>query len=230
MKKSYYAIIPANVRYDKELTPNAKLLYGEITALCNEKGFCWAGDSYFTELYGVSRATVQRWFKQLETKGYIEREVVYKEGTKSIDKRYTYLTSTYTQKQDNPMLKNETTPMLKNETVNITSINNTKEYIYTLFHFWNKKEIIKHRKMNKTMESHMNARLQEYSFEELKKAIDNYSTILKSNEFYWSHKWSLQDFMKPNNVTRFVDDADPLNNYRSKNGKRKRKLIERIDF
>lgn len=120
--RGYYAIIPAHVRYDKDLTDGAKLLYGEITALCNEKGFCWASDTYFMDLYKVSRSTVQRWFKQLESKGYIKRVIKYKDGSKEIEQRYTYLC-------DNPMLKNETTPMLKNETDNITDINNEEEEI-----------------------------------------------------------------------------------------------------
>ena len=33
---NYYAIIPATVRYDKDLKPAEKLLYGEVTALANK--------------------------------------------------------------------------------------------------------------------------------------------------------------------------------------------------
>lgn len=87
-KKSYYAIIPANVRYDKDIPANAKLLYGEITALCNEKGYCWATNEYFANLYGVSKTSVSCWISKLIDKGYIKREITYKEGTKEILNRY----------------------------------------------------------------------------------------------------------------------------------------------
>tara|TARA_R110000737_G_scaffold345044_1_gene372956 strand:- start:3533 stop:4285 length:753 start_codon:yes stop_codon:yes gene_type:complete len=88
MNKSYYAVIPADVRYDVRLTPNAKLLYGEITALCNEKGFCWAMNEYFAELYSVSKVSVSKWVGNLRDCGYIEVQMQYKEGTKQIIYRY----------------------------------------------------------------------------------------------------------------------------------------------
>lgn len=68
---SYYAVIPANVRY-AEIIPNAKLLYGEITALCNKEGFCWASNNYFAKLYGVKLNTVSLWVAQLEKHGFIK--------------------------------------------------------------------------------------------------------------------------------------------------------------
>lgn len=71
MDKSYYAIIPASVRYDKRLCPNAKLLYGEITALCNEKGYCWATNAYFSTLYNVSIRSIINWINELENAGHI---------------------------------------------------------------------------------------------------------------------------------------------------------------
>jgi len=72
---NFYAIIPATVRYCEDLIPTAKLLYGEITALCNERGFCWASNSHFAKLYNVSDFTVSRWISQLEAKGFIWTQI-----------------------------------------------------------------------------------------------------------------------------------------------------------
>ena len=41
-RANYYAIIPAKVRYDKNLKPAEKILYGELTALSNKNGYCHA--------------------------------------------------------------------------------------------------------------------------------------------------------------------------------------------
>ena len=87
-KKSYYAIIPANVRYDEELPPNAKLLYGEITALCNQNGYCWASNEYFASLYKCEKRTVQLWLEKLKGRGYISVQLERKEGSKEVEKRY----------------------------------------------------------------------------------------------------------------------------------------------
>jgi len=70
-EKSYYAVIPAPVRYCQNLSPNAKLLYGEITALCNKEGYCWASNNYFAKLYGVHTITISRWIKNLEDNHFI---------------------------------------------------------------------------------------------------------------------------------------------------------------
>ena len=83
-KPNYYAIIPADVRYSKKLTPNAKLLYAEITALCNMNGKCTASTDYFCKLYEVSRVSIQKWLKILEDNNHIRRVNIYKQGSKEI--------------------------------------------------------------------------------------------------------------------------------------------------
>lgn len=117
-KKSYYAIIPASVRYDKRLTPNAKLLYGEITALCNEKGFCWATNGYFTKLYGVSKQSVSSWVKSLADAGYIKVDIERDPNTKEILHRYIRII-------EYPIKENLNTPIKENLNKNNTNKNNT---------------------------------------------------------------------------------------------------------
>ena len=61
---SYYAVIPASVRYDERLKANEKLLYGELTALSRKDGFAFASNGYFAKLYGVSKETVSDVYKR----------------------------------------------------------------------------------------------------------------------------------------------------------------------
>lgn len=71
-KVSYYAIIPANVRYDSELTEKAKLLYGEITCLSNKEGYCFATNNYFAKLYNCTTRAIQNAISKLQERGYIK--------------------------------------------------------------------------------------------------------------------------------------------------------------
>ena len=87
-KPNYFAVIPAEVRYDATLKDKAKLLYGEIMALTNKEGYCWASNKYFAELYNLSITTISLLIKDLVEKGYLESEIIYKENSKEISSRY----------------------------------------------------------------------------------------------------------------------------------------------
>lgn len=72
----YYAVIPASVRYDDSIPANAKLLYGEISALIGEEGFCYASNAYFAELYKVSERTITGLVSKLQKAGHIVINIV----------------------------------------------------------------------------------------------------------------------------------------------------------
>ncbi len=102
-KPSYYAVIPASVRYDKRLTANQKLIYGEIAALSNGSGKCWATNKYFAELYEVSKETISRWVSGLVDSGHISSEIFRKENSGEIDVRVlTLITRPYCEKKSIP--------------------------------------------------------------------------------------------------------------------------------
>lgn len=135
-KPSYYAIIPAEVRYDNDLRANEKLLYGEITALSKQTGECWAGNNYFCELYNVKPNAIAVWIRHLKEKKYIDIEYKYK--GKEIQQRIIKIggiqkDSTYYSKEYEGIHKKIPGGIQKGEENNIninnTSINNIKENI-----------------------------------------------------------------------------------------------------
>lgn len=129
-QRSYYAILPANVRYDKNITPNAKLLYAEITALCNDKGYCWAGNAYFAELYGVTKTSISNWISSLQKNGYVDVQLIYKENSKEIQSRHISIANNIPiQNNLDTRTKNIVEGIQKNFTDNTKIINTKKEEI-----------------------------------------------------------------------------------------------------
>ena len=108
---SYYAILPSDVRYDSQLSSSEKLLYAELTALCSKYGYCWASNSYFSELYNVNKNTVSSWVSSLAKRGYVQIDVdrskgnlrkVYLKKSIAIPKKM----DTYTEKAEHNNKKN----------------------------------------------------------------------------------------------------------------------------
>lgn len=89
-------------------------------------------------------------------------------------------------------------------------------YIPVLLH-WNSKNIIIHKEevFKKNLMKKHKGIIDIHSEEVIKKAIDNYSTVLFSNKYYWSHRWTLFDFLA-RGIEKFLDSAKPLENFLNK--------------
>jgi hypothetical protein len=71
-----WCLIPKEVKKDPHLSSNEKIFFGELNVLANERGYCWGTDPEFSELKGLGERTIQRYFSNMENRGYITRETV----------------------------------------------------------------------------------------------------------------------------------------------------------
>lgn len=130
---SYYSILTANVRYDKELKANEKLLFSEITALSNKSGYCHATNKYFAKLYSKNTSTISDWINHLKQREYL-KVVMVKDGKQIKERRLFPISNPIRENPNTPSeksvegysQKNEY-PIRENPKENITSINNTSK-------------------------------------------------------------------------------------------------------
>jgi hypothetical protein len=71
---NYYAVLPATVRYDNNLSPLQKIIYAEISALSSSTGKCWCTNNYLAKLYGVTTTQISRVVNALIKYGHIRSE------------------------------------------------------------------------------------------------------------------------------------------------------------
>jgi len=103
---SYYAIIPAFVRYDDRLLASEKIFYGEITALANKFGYCFAANRYFAKLYKVSNRSITNWIAKLEKYDYIKTELLRDDNLEVIERKIYIIDDTYRNSFLYPLDKN----------------------------------------------------------------------------------------------------------------------------
>lgn len=164
-------------------------------------------------------------FKELGDQGYVKRKPVRKgqriERWETIVYENPELCgSVYVENVD---VHNEDVQKLHVQNDALLSTDSTKNdltkndnNIYIIFDYWNEKRIVKHRELTQKRKSAINARLESYSADELKQAIDNYKQILDSDNHYFTYKWSLENFMNPSNLERFTNEASPFDNFKDK--------------
>lgn len=207
MNKSYYAIIPANVRYDKELTPNSKLIYGEITALCNEKGYCWASNSYFSELYEVSNKSISKWINQLIDKKYISSKLIYKEGTKEIKERRLYIGNLPPMEEKFHTYGSNVHEPMEEKVKDNNTINNTINIYKVVQEKWNNEvDLPSIRSMTNSRKGAINGRVKEFDEETVLNVIDmvSKSDFLLGKQGDWNN-CNFDWVFKPSNFAKILE-------------------------
>lgn len=191
---NFYAVIPANVRY-ADITPNAKLLYGEITALCSKEGFCWAGNPYFAELYKVNRSSIKRWMSELEQIGVIKIEG-------STNKRHISLGSKITQALGSKLQQTRVKNELDSNTVllQLNNVNSSKDEFESVFDL--KAEI---QKLKKDSRRHIQL-IGEY-FEEKKLEFSNKKELSQAIKRHVRDAAALADF-GDDKIGRATEEAE----------------------
>jgi hypothetical protein len=119
-----------------------------------------------------------------------------------------------------------------------------KEYIYSvneiteIFEHWNKQGIVNHKKITNGIKRRINSALKEYSLEEIKERITNYSAVLHDPEIKWDYRWSLETFLTgTERMDKFQNLEIAKANYRSvgnnganKNNPASRGLVDRSKY
>lgn len=203
IQPSFYGVIPATVRYDQEVPFGAKILYCEISALCNKLGYCWAQNEYFIKLYGVSESTIKRYIAVLEDKGYLTRQMIFLEGTSHVQERRLFVNDAKIVRMGSPVtpsgvtvdlgMGSPLTPVLTefNNTKELSSIQNIEDNekvdtkpptfaspVKEVFEYWKEKFHKPKYKLNASRGAKINTRLKSFEVDDLKKAIDG---VLKSD-------------------------------------------------
>ena len=192
---NYFSILTADVRYDKELKANEKLLFSEISALTNKSGYCTARNNYFAKCYGVHKDTIADWIINLKNKGYILIKTA--RSGKRVAERRIYLASSCRLNDLQVVGENAYKVVGENALDNNINNNNINIIIYSrVIDYLNQKTSKSFKSTTKKTQDLIKARLREgFKEEDFKRVID-----IKTAE--WGKDSKMQQYLRPETLFR----------------------------
>ena len=193
----YYFVIPAHIFHHKDLSSNAKLMYGIISNFCDRYGKCTASNKFLSEAFNKSENTVSRWISELETSELLDSFVDITNGNRR--------TLTLSPKIGRPIPKSgETYPQKWGHNSNNNNINNNT--IVEIINFLNETAKTNFKSNNKSTQGFINARIAEgYTLEDFKSVITTMGSKWIGTE--WEEYLRPSTLFTPTNFEKYLNSA-----------------------
>jgi hypothetical protein len=139
----------------------------------------------------------------------IKRENYAKSRSDNIKKRWNK--DTYVSKSENICIDGVYTQPIhsENENIDINIIN-------SIYLYWNSKNIIVHKELNKNTQEAVLKALETYSEEQIKTCIDRYATVINDASYFWGYKWTLREFLtRKEGISAFTDEGSKWCSYQA---------------
>jgi len=210
--------IPKDIWIDENLTWTEKLMLVEIDSL-EKLGQCFATNEHFALFFKLSKDRISKIISLLTKKGYIESKLIYREGTKQVEKRV-MTTIGYRRKQLEALVKNNYTPIGENDedsnTVLISTINNkdtlscTQDDVNKIINYLNDKIGSNFKSTTNKTVSSIRSRFKE-GF-----VIDDFYAVIDKKSQEWINDDKMSIFLRP--LTLFGTKFESYLNQKDING------------
>jgi len=198
--------IPKSIYFDPHLTWTEKILLVEIDSLDHGDG-CYASNNYLAEFLQISAERIKHILCNLKSAGLIEME------EHSGQRFIRFITSSRQPDHHNSHEETEDEGEIEMPPGADLQLTPGKEAdIETVYDFWNscgeKKPWHIHTKLSYSIRVAVDLALRKYAVESICEAISNYALILQSPDHYWTHMWTLSNFLmseRSGGVKKWVD-------------------------
>jgi hypothetical protein len=183
--------------------------------------------------FNIARTTYVRWIKILENGKYIKTTrtpaglVFYVNKAKKVFGRdvpkIEHHSDVAKKVSDVPKMDSDVAKTdIQYKTIQLHNKNNTD--IQFIFEYWNEQNIIVHSKLTDKIKTKIISTLKDYSQKDILLAIRKYKIVLDGSEYFWTYRWTLQEFLS-RGLTKFLDT--PIDNFKKSNGFEKPKKEKR---